>query len=221
MSLHCLSSVVVLLVLSSGAVLASDAEPRFYKAYYLETEEGDLEGAVEIYRQIEALEGASPEWVARAKKRRRGAEEEIRSRDLARLMPPAALGYIEIRQPGEHAARLLELTGLADFSGELSDELKLPVEISPRLIESFKKVSGVAAALTDFNPLLPIPEGVVVINAGRSDLLHGLVETLLSGAASASALLIASEPIHGHATYVAPLCTVAVTQRLIVVSTLR
>ncbi len=146
----------------------------------------------------------------------------VRGDDLLSLLPTDALAYVELRQPGQHIARVLEAAGLvgragvaAPDSGGAQGGSQSPVLVSPRLLEALKSVEGAAIAITDFDPRHGIPQGVLVVDPGKADLVYGLIETALSGASAAREVRVA-EPVEGNATFETPVGLVTLTDRLIV-----
>jgi hypothetical protein len=195
---------------------AQAPEADFHKAYFLEVEEGKIEEAIKVYEGVAKAKDAPAGLVERARKRLASCLGEVRARDLARLMPPDALAYVEVQHPGKHLAKILGFLGLTGPGGQAAgpqDERELPL-VSPRLLEALETVEGAALAVTDINPRGGIPEGVLAIHSGRSDLLQGLIETALSGGAVSNALR-AVEPVEGHRAFESPFGTVVVTERLV------
>ncbi len=215
---------LVAILLSGGYAKADEIADSFHKAYYLEVEEGQLEAAIKLYRQVMESPSAPADLVARARARLEACSEDLRSRDLARLMPPDAMFYAELRDPGQHLSRILKLAGFVepaedvpaspstDDRGGSSDTS--PFTISPRLLREIGEVAGAAIAITDIDFHSEVPEGVIAIHPGRSDLVHGFVESFLSGAA-ASGEIDPGDSVSGHATYLTPVGTVVLTDRLI------
>jgi hypothetical protein len=213
-----------LVMLPLAAVLpAEDAEQVFFKAYYLEVEEFNFEGALRYYQEVAKSPGATPELVDRAAKRIKALREELKGRDLPRLLPSDALAYLEIRKLGAHLGEILQMLGFGGPGGTSKAERKEGPEaarggalaISPRLIEGLKGLEGAALAVTNFDPRRGIPEGVAIVNLGRNPTVGGAVETALSAVAESGALVLA-EPVSGHTTYSSPFGTVIVTERLVI-----
>jgi hypothetical protein len=213
-----------LLCAAGAQAEAQDAESRFLKAYYLEVEERRLEEAAALYDDVARAADAPPELRRKAERRLAGLRGRARVEDLARLMPPDPLAYLEIRGPGTHLESLLEMIGLtaesAGGEGEGAGMPSPPLTVSPRLIEALKRFEGAALAVTDVDTRRGLPMGVLAIDPGRSDLIHGLIETALSSAAASGVLRIA-EPIGGHAAYESPFATVVVTGELVIAGNLR
>jgi hypothetical protein len=129
--------------------------------------------------------------------------EDQATADLAQLMPAEALAYVEISDVGAHIEQLVRMLNLHAEAGEatsgravaLGDGLYLPdrVTISPALLEELKNIRGVAAALTGVTPD-GLPQGVVVVHPGDSNVLRGLVETAIQ-------VLQPAEPVGGFPAY--------------------
>src|SRR4030095_2911018 len=206
MSHRCIVPVLVFFAAASLRAAAPDAESDFHKAYYLENEKGDLEGAIALYER--AASAGTEGTVKQARERLAACREELRARDPAGLVPANSLAYIELRRPGEHVERLLGILGFLDPA-------KSPIAVSPRLLEALKRIEGAAVAITAVDPRRGEPRGVAVLNAGRDDLLHGLLETALSGAAAAREIK-AGPPVGGFPSYSTPAGPVVVTRRLLI-----
>lgn len=197
---------------------ADDLEAAFHKAYFAEVEQGNYAAALEGYEGVAHAPGASQELKGRAQARADSCREALRAADLFSLLPPDALAYAEVSRPGQHLARVLEKMGLV---AEGSDAGGSPRGlISPRLLAGLSAVEGIAAALTDFDPRRGEPKGIVVLNSGRSDAVHGLLETVLAGAVKARQIR-PGESILGHPSYETPLGWIAATRRLVVAGTSR
>lgn len=191
---------------------AQDAETYLHKAYFFETQEGRLAEAAELYEKVLQQRDAPEAMHAKAKRRLAGCREQLRSADLLSLLPEGALAYLEVRKPGTHLARIVEKIGLT--RDDIAPDA-LPFGISPRLLDALQEGHRLALALTDIDPRQEVPEGVVIFDAGQDNLAFGALDTMLSSAAAAGELEY-GEPIHGHATYQAPVGVVAVTERLII-----
>ncbi len=208
------------IVLGCAAAMAGAEEPEavFHKAYYLETEQKNLPEAIRLYEQVAKSPAAPAEIVKRAEKRLAALKERLRASDLTWLVPPDILAYVEVRSPSGHLGRLLEMAGFlggkAPAGAEPSGQNRPPVLVSPRLIETLAEIDGAALAITDFDPRSP-PRGVFILHSGRSDLVQGLIETALSGAAL-SAELRPTEPVGGHPAYESPLGIVVTTEELVI-----
>ncbi|MCZ6792937.1 MAG: hypothetical protein O7J95_04910 [Planctomycetota bacterium] len=209
----------LVLAVSTAPSRAQSPESDFGRAYYLEAEEKDVAAAAEIYEQVIGSETAPADLKEKARRRLAVCREDLRSRDLARLMPPDALAYLEIRSPGRHLARLLRMAGLTGAEGDEGGTGRppLPVVVSPKLLRALDEAEGAAVCVQTVNSI-GIPSGVVVIKPGNSDLVGGLIETALSSAV-ASKLVMRSEPVHGHPAYLAPFASIVVTERLVIAGT--
>src|SRR5262249_29071969 len=97
---------------TSASLAAQSPESLLHDAYFLERERGDLAAALALYQRVQASSGASPELQAEAKAHADALTEDLASQDLARLMPPQSIAYIELAQPGEALFGLLEQLGL-------------------------------------------------------------------------------------------------------------
>jgi hypothetical protein len=212
----------------ASSSLAQEPESTYYKAYYLETEEGNFLEAAKLYEQAAGAPGAPADLVEKARKRLDICREEARSGDLPRLMPPGTLAYLEFRSPGKHLARVVEKLGLAGSAAVGSGAMGAPggestvpgiPRVSPKLLEALGEMEGGAVSIVNFDPQGSRPEtaieGVAIVKLGRGDLAAGLVETALSSAIT-SGVLAAGEPVHGHSSYVCPFGTVVLTERLLV-----
>ena len=195
---------------------------QFERGYYFQMHEGNLAAAKAAFEQV-AADGAAPAALrAEAKTRLGECREDLVSADLARLMSPDALAYVEITHPGEHLTRLLKMLGLvrapeveaAKTAGSvLGDGLFFPDDftISPALIAELKKMGGVAATLTGLDQHGQ-PDGLIVLHPGSSDLLRGLLETAIQ-------VLEPAEPIAGFKTYRDPSKGwITVTSRLFLIA---
>jgi len=214
------ASVCAWIVLGCALVPARAEEPEavFHKAFYLETEEGNLSEAIRLYEEVARSPAAPAEFAKRAQKRLAALKERLRAGDLTRLAPPDVLAYVEVRSPSGHLGRLLDMAGFLGGKGkpapEQSGQGVAPVLVSPRLIETLAEIDGAALAITDFDPRSP-PCGVFILHSGRSDLVQGLIETALSGAA-VSAELRPTEPVGGHPAYESPLGIIVTTAELVI-----
>ena len=196
---------------------AQDAESYLHKAYYLETQEGRIAEAVELYEKVLQERDAPDALRKKAERRLAGCREQLQSADLLRLLPEGALAYAEVREPGKHLARIVEKIGLTreDIAADA-----LPFGISPRLLQALKEGERIALAVTGIDERGDIPEGVVIFDAGHNDLAFGAIDTMLSGAAAAGEFDY-DEPLHGHTTYRLPMATVTVTERLMIAGNAR
>ena len=110
----------LLLILMPSVALLADApsasarptEGGFERAYFLEMHEGDLQAAAELYRTVIADPSTPKKLVQEARHRRQRCLEDLRSEDLAVLMPPETIAYVELRRPGRHVENLATMLGL-------------------------------------------------------------------------------------------------------------
>jgi hypothetical protein len=177
---------------------------QFERGYYFQKHEGNLAEAAAAFEQV-AADGTAPATLrAEAKTRLAECREDLVSADLARLMSPDALAYVEFNHPGEHVTRLLKMLGLVRAAeveagktggSALGNGLFLPDDftISPALVAELKKMGGVAAMLSGLDQHGQ-PDGLIVLHPGSSDLLRGLLETAIQ-------VLEPAEPIEGFKTY--------------------
>ena len=205
--------------LTAGTALAKPAEATFYKAYYVEHEQGDVEIAAGLYADALEAGGLAPALEARARAGLSACREEIASADFARLMPPEAWAYLEVNSPGDQLGQLLNMLGLLAGTesgaggGEAPGIVGKHVAISPTLIKELMGIRGLAAAVTGFDLRSQTPTGVAVFHPGSMDAIRGLLETALPAAAESV------KPIQDHPTYlVEDKVFICLTSRLVVVS---
>jgi hypothetical protein len=209
---------------SPSVFTAEGGSEEYYRAYWLETEQRDEEGALALYRIVADDPGVDPELRARARERVAALGESIQTRDFARLLPPNVLAYVEVDRPGALIGRFLELTGLSAATTEapaIEDdkaEASGPrFRISPKLVEALSVSGSIAIGITAVDPIHGIPVGVAVIRSDRNQLLQGLVETAL--AAGTFAREFRSEaPIGGFPTYASSFATIVVTHGSVIVA---
>jgi hypothetical protein len=196
----------LVLAMTTGVLAGQNAQQTFERGYFLQQHERDLGAAAAAFEQV-AADPAAPEPLRReAKVRLAQCREDLATADFARLMPPDAIAYLEISNPGEHVARIVQMLGLlrdpdapppapAGKGTPLGEGLYFPDDftISPALVAELKKVRGVAAAVTAIDPRGD-GDGVAVIHPGDADLLRGLIETAVQ-------CLEPAEPIEGFRTY--------------------
>lgn len=190
---------------ASVANAQQTAQSRFERGYFLQTHERDSAAAAEAFETV-VDDGSAPQAL-RDKARRRLAQcrEDLASADLARLMPPDAMAYVEVVDPGRHVDNVLSMLGLSgEFPSteaspphvvKIEDGIYFPDDfaVSPHLVDEIGKIKGVAAAVTSVNPRGE-PAGVVAIHPGDSGLLRGLLETGVQ-------VLKPESPIAGFRTY--------------------
>jgi len=151
---------------------AQSGNQEFYRAYYLEQEERDLQAALDLYRQI-ADTGDSKSLRQRAKGRARSVAEELACTDFARLMPASAAFYVEVNSPGAQLRRLTEQLGLMRAARDGG------IGLSPELIDGVLGMRGAAIAITEFDPRRGPTNGVLLFHPGDMKILRGVLETAL------------------------------------------
>ncbi|MGD8451134.1 MAG: tetratricopeptide repeat protein [Phycisphaerae bacterium] len=196
---------------SVSGVRADSPQDKFYRAYYLETEKGDLGAAADLYEAVLADRALPDDLRATAKARLAVCREDLVCADFARLMPPNPLGYVEINRPGACLRGLLEKLGLmAEGPGPAAEG---QIAISPAIIDAVLGMRGAAVAITGFDPAQERPMGVAVFHPGDMELIRGLVETALPAAARPVGA------IGGHPTFlVEDMVYITLTPRLIIAS---
>ncbi len=232
MNLHVLWKLALLAALPwaplATALAATDHARTFRDAYYLETHEQDLPGAIAAYEQLIAAQDAPADLVAEARTRLAACREDLRAADLARLMPPTAIVYAEIQRPGAHFEHLVNMLGLTGPAAQHAGGYAVPGEpnliiprqivISPALLAEAKAFNGAAWAMTDFDERTGRPEFVLVLHPGDVDWARGLIETMAQFVRPADP--IREYPTIALRTPELPL-TVSFTHRLIVAGTQR
>lgn len=158
------------------AALASPAlhEPQLLQAFWLEQQEHAPHAALALYEAVAADRSADRSVRAAAEKRASILMQDFAGEDLAQVLPPEALMYMELSQPGDNLAGLLEQLGLyghALESGEFG--------ISPDLVQGLLGAKGAALAVTSFPSGGGLPSGVLVVHPGDLELTRGLMETVL------------------------------------------
>jgi hypothetical protein len=127
-------------------------------------------------------------------------------KDPAAVIPTTALAYYELRQPGELAKELGALLK-GSMLGNLPDSLaKLRKQMaesggrydsgewmaifaalsSAELAKELGRIQGVGAAITGMNPREPMPDFIVVVLPGDSNLPHFALRMFLSAYSSGS-----------------------------------
>lgn len=200
-----------------STALADTNEDRYFQAYYLETAKGDWAGAAKLYAKVAEDRKASKSMRDDARARLAACREELASRDFASLMPPNALAYVELNQPGKQVANLLGQLGLlSDGSSKASSNGQRRVSVSPTLIKEVLGLGGVAVAITGFDPEEEKPSGVAILHPGNLEVVRGLLETALPIAAQTV------DSIGGFETYnIENEVWVTLTSRLVIASTER
>lgn len=203
---------LVVVVVAHNSALGDETTSSFFRAYYLETHDRDYAAAAKLYAEAIEDRSLTAEQRATATTRRAACLEELASADLAALMPPAALAYVELSRPGERVLGLLKTLGLT-ATGDPAEAVGRRVVIGPELVRQLLGLRGAAAAVTGFDPFGGKPTGVAVLHAGDVALLRGILETALPAATQAS------RPIEGCATYEAGgEVYITLTHRLAIVS---
>ncbi len=204
-------------------------ESTYYKACYLQSEERDYAAAAALFEEA-AKNGEAPAEIRQAAARRLAeCREELAASDLAGLMPAESIAYVQLANIGSQATAVLETLGLAgDAADKENAGQRIPIEkglsfpldfaLSPALVREIGKLGGVAAALTGFDER-GVPQGVVVIHVGETDLVRGLVETGMQ-------VVTPDEPIEGYTAFRIPVehgveLWMAQTERLLVLSASR
>lgn len=209
---------IVVHVLGSAAALGAEktegGSDNFYRAYYLETAEGDHAAAAELYTEVVNDRRAGAEVRADAKVRLAACREEIKSADLAALMPPHALAYAELNRPGGQLVRLLGQLGLLADDDDPVEVGARKIAISPELVEAILGIRGVAVAVTGFDAVKQQPHGVAIFHPGDVAVFRGLIETGLPIGG------VSVDPIGGYATYsIEGEVYVTLTSRMVIVGT--
>lgn len=207
------SGLLLLLAVLAPTANAQSAEEKFHKAYYLENELGDWSAAAQLYSEVTADKRASAELKTQAQTRNQFCREEIICTDMSRLMPPAALAYIELGSPGDQLTQLLKMLGLLREDGGLVGASAQRFAVSPELIREILGLRGLAVAITGFDPASRQPAGVAVLHPGNLEILRGLIETALPAGG------LPETSIEGYPTYnIEGQVLITITQRLIILS---
>ena len=211
-----LLTVVLAVPLTDRAAVAETPQESYYQAYYLQHEKGDFAAAAKLYREVAQARDAHAELRRLAGRGLTSCQEELASADLMGLMPPEALVYAELTNPGEQVTRLLGTLGLlatADHARSGNGN-GARIAVSPVLIRELLGLRGAAVAVTGFNPQAEMPTGVAVINPGNLEWIRGAIETALPVAAEAV------DAIKGRDTYFVGQAQlyVCLTSRLIIAS---
>jgi len=197
---------------ASLAARADDTAALVQKGFYLQVHEGDAAGAAAVFERVASDSAAPAELKREAESRLAQCREDIAAADLARLMPPDSIAYVEINRPGDQIVRLAKMMGLVREPGAetpastegksapgipLGPGLVFPADfnVSPALAAELKKFRGAALAITGLDDKMQkMPEGVLVLHPGDSDLVRGLLETGIQ-------LIEPAEPIANFKTY--------------------
>lgn len=203
----------LLLALSAAPVgLAQSPQDKFHRAYYLETADRNLDAAARLYAEVAADTGAPADLKSRSQARLAAVREDLAATDLARLMPPDPLAYIEVSRPGEQIERLLGQLGLLAASDSPPPPGQRRVAVSPALVRALLGMRGAGVAVTGFDPAREMPTGVLVIHPGDLP-VKALCDTLLPIAGKPT------EPVEGFAAFEFEgdaHVTVVLTSRLII-----
>lgn len=191
-------------VLFAPIAKAQNVDADLAQGFYLEQQRHDPAAAAKYFERVLKKDGISNDDARVARRHLAACQEAESVQDLARLMPVDAIFYAEVREPGEHLEQVADFLGLVtdEVSGgdsnakrvRIDGPISLPVDfhISPALFDGLSDIRGVAAAVTGIDHDGPL--GVVVIDAGGSDLVRGLVETGIQ-------LLEPEATIEGYKTY--------------------
>jgi tetratricopeptide (TPR) repeat protein len=199
--------------LTVGFARADTVENRFYEAYYAERAQGNWDLAAQLYEKVADDRHADQALRETAAARLAVCREELASSDLARLMPPNAWAYVELKRPGDQVVRLLDALGLLAEPGAVPTEGQRRVAVSPALIKEALGIRGAAVAITGFDLKTQNPHGVLVFHPGEIAVVRGLLETGLPVGGEVV------ESIGGFPTYsVENEVLVTLTSRLVVVS---
>lgn len=198
-------------VLTGAALAAPQGAAVFYRAYYLEHEQGDLAGALELYRAAAGDANLPADARARAAEHAAACAEELAAGDLARLVPEDTIFYLELNEPGGQLGQLLDQLGLLQ-GGEGAGAFG----ISPHLLEGTLGLRGAAVAVTRVDPTGGMPGGIAILHPGDMQAVRGIIETALPAGGEPT------EAIDGHATFlVEGMVHVTLTDRLVLASTER
>lgn len=205
------SGLALAALLLSPAALAQAPEEDFFKAYYLQHEEGRLEAALDLYRGVAHSKKADAGLRERAERAAKDLAQDLAASDFARLMPADAILYVELNRPGEQVAALVDqlgLLGVLDGGGGFG--------ISPHLLEGALGVRGAALAITEVDLGGGPPKGVMVLHAGDQETLRGLIETGVPAGGTPT------EPIAGYPTWqLEGQALVSLTSRVLIAGTSR
>ena len=105
--------------LASVAARAEDPAALVQKGFYLQVHEGDLAGAAAAFERVVSNSAAPATLRHEAEVRLAQCREDLAAADLARLMPPNAIAYVELSRPGDQIARLAKMNFNSGFAGKL------------------------------------------------------------------------------------------------------
>lgn len=211
-----LSSSLSVLAISAAPLLASplarqSASDDFYRAYYLEHEEGNLEAAMELYRSAVKNGSLSSAQRNEIEEHLRACAEELAMADLAQLVPGDTIVYAELNDPGAQLESLINQLGLLQGTDRAGD-----IAISPHLLRGVLGLKGAAVAVTRIDPTAGMPGGVLILHPGDMEAVRGFIETALPAGGETV------DPIGGQPTFlVEGMVHVTMGRRLIVASTER
>ncbi len=208
-----LLALFVAIGLTAVSARADTVQNKFYEAYYAEQAQGDWNLAAKLYETVIGDRHVDDELRAIAKTRLAACREELAGSDFARLMPPDAWAYVELKSPGDQVIKLFDALGLLAGADVVLNKGERRVAISPVLIKEALGIRGAAVAITGFDIQNQRPHGVLVFHPGDLGVIRGLLETGLPVGGSAV------EPIGGFPTYnVENEVFVTLTSRLVVAS---
>jgi len=180
----------ILVALARIATAESVANPTadLYKACYLEQNQRDYAAARTIFDHLAADDAAPEPLREEARRHAEHCRDELAADNMASLVPPNVMAYIEVRKPLALAAELAESLGLAGrdiraaLAGRPDTESSLPfnipreITLSPALVDALNSFGGFAVALTDMKSE-EHPEGVAIVHHGNCTLMKGILET--------------------------------------------
>ena len=178
------------------------------RAFFLEQAREDFTAAAELYAKVAAERTAPAETRSLATERLALCRHEIATSDLARLVPPSTLVYVETNASAERSRKLLDQLGLLarDDRPLVPGENRLAIR--PEWIQTMAGLRSMALAITGFDPARHQPTGLLLVRSPRL----GLLESIL--AASARVL----PPVHGVPVFQVGPVYVASTPRLLLLS---
>lgn len=167
---------------------AADPAADLYKACYLENNQRDYAAARAIFDKLVADDAAPEPLRDEARRHAEHCRDELAADNMASLVPPNVMAFVEVRRPLALGAELAESLGLAGrdiraaLAGRPDTESALPfnipkeITLSPALVDALSSFGGLAIALTDMKSE-DHPEGVAIIHHGNCTLMKGLLET--------------------------------------------
>src|SRR5262249_16067445 len=130
---------------------------------------------------------ASEQVRAEARRHADRCRDELAAENLAALVPPNVMGYIELRKPMALVCSLAEAVGLAgrdirealgtrpDVDSNLQFNIPKQITLSPSPVEALSSFGSMAIAITDVRG--DEPQGVLILHHGNASLIKGLLET--------------------------------------------